>query len=102
MATLVVIVIVIVTLLRWFSHLSTFGRMADVIDRVEKAATASVEMHAARPTLGARAATPLPPGAATVHAAARAASARSRRHLDRTDARTLRAAAREAWGHGTA
>ncbi|WP_150955579.1 DUF2254 domain-containing protein [Microbacterium testaceum] len=67
-STLVVIGIVVFTLLRWISHLSTFGRMADVIDRVEKAATAALERHAERPTLGGRAATVPPPGAAAVHA----------------------------------
>ena len=53
-STLVVIAIVVVTLLRWISHLATFGRMADVIDRVEKAATTSLELYATSPTLGAR------------------------------------------------
>ncbi|REC97513.1 putative membrane protein [Microbacterium sp. AG157] len=67
-STLVIIGIVVFTLLRWISHLSTFGRMADVIDRVEKAATASLEWHAERPTLGARASTAPPSGAVGVHA----------------------------------
>lgn len=53
-ATLVIIGIVVVTLLRWIAHLATFGRMADVIDRVEKAATVSLEAFAESPTLGAR------------------------------------------------
>lgn len=67
-ATLVIIAIVVVTLLRWISHLSTFGRMADVIDRVEQAAALSLELHAEHPTLGARAAVPIPPDAVAVHA----------------------------------
>lgn len=67
-ATLVVIGIVVFTLLRWISHLSTFGRMADVIDRVERAATTSLELHAAAPTLGARPAVAVPPDAVHVHA----------------------------------
>lgn len=67
-ATLVVIAIVVFTLLRWISHLSTFGRMADVIDRVEKAATLSFEVHAESPTLGARPATVVPADATAVHA----------------------------------
>lgn len=67
-ATLVIIAIVVVTLLRWIAHLSTFGRMADVIDRVEKAATTSLEWHAARPTLGAQSATTPPAAAVPVHA----------------------------------
>lgn len=67
-ATLVVIAIVVFTLLRWISHLSTFGRMADVIDRVEKAATLSLTTHAESPTLGARPAVAVPAGAEPVHA----------------------------------
>ncbi|MFZ8755861.1 DUF2254 domain-containing protein [Microbacterium sp. HMH0099] len=66
--TLIVIAIVVVTLLRWISHLSTFGRMADVIDRVETAAGVALEDHARMPTLGARPARPLPAGAASAHA----------------------------------
>ncbi|MFJ4036461.1 DUF2254 domain-containing protein [Microbacterium sp. NPDC090007] len=68
-ATLVIIGIVVVTLLRWISHLATFGRMADVIDRVEKAATVALEVHAEAPTLGARPAVSPPGGGVDVHAA---------------------------------
>ncbi|MDQ1085225.1 MULTISPECIES: DUF2254 domain-containing protein [Microbacterium] len=67
-STLVIIGIVVFTLLRWISHLSTFGRMADVIDRVEKAATTSFEVHAAAPTLGARPSAGRVPDATAVHA----------------------------------
>lgn len=67
-ATLVVIAMVVFTLLRWISHLSTFGRMADVIDRVEKAATTSFELHAESPTLGAQPAVMPPADAVPVHA----------------------------------
>ena len=38
-ATVVIILLVVVTLLRWIGHITGFGRMADVIDRVETAAT---------------------------------------------------------------
>ncbi len=58
-STLVVVAIVVVTLLRWISHLSTFGRMADVIDRVENAAGDALEMYAHSPTMGARPARPI-------------------------------------------
>lgn len=68
--TLVVIAIVVFTLLRWISHLSTFGRMADVIDRVEKAATTALEAHAASPTLGARTLTAIPSDTHTIRAQA--------------------------------
>lgn len=67
-STLVVIGIVVFTLLRWISHLSTFGRMADVIDRVERAAGTSLSLHAQSPTLDAHPAEPLPHGATPVHA----------------------------------
>jgi len=64
--TIVIIAIVVVTLLRWISHLATFGRMADVIDRVEKAATASLEVFAPSPALGARRSTGTPADATPV------------------------------------
>ncbi|ROR80060.1 Uncharacterized membrane protein [Plantibacter flavus] len=51
--TLVMITIVVVTLLRWIAHLSTFGRMSDIIDRVEAAATTSLTAYAESPSLGA-------------------------------------------------
>lgn len=65
---IVIIAIVVVTLLRWISHLSTFGRMADVIDRVEKAATTSLELFASSPALGARRTTVVPEDATPVTA----------------------------------
>ncbi|WP_431796400.1 DUF2254 domain-containing protein [Microbacterium enclense] len=66
--TLVVIGIVVFTLLRWISHLATFGRMADVIDRVEEAATSSLVAHATSPTFGARLLDSIPAAARPVHA----------------------------------
>lgn len=58
--TLVVIGVIVITLLRWIGHLARFGRMADVIDRVEDAATAALVSYVRRPTLGARELTRLP------------------------------------------
>ncbi len=52
--TLVVIAVIVVTLLRWIGHLTTFGRMSDVIDRVETAAGDTLHDYATSPTLGAR------------------------------------------------
>ncbi|CAN7436554.1 DUF2254 domain-containing protein [Microbacterium sp. LjRoot45] len=52
LGTLVVIALIVVTLLRWIAHLAEFGRMSDVIDRVEKAATDAAAAFARRPTLG--------------------------------------------------
>lgn len=54
LATLVVILLVVVTLLRWIAHLASFGRMADVIDRVEDAACAAMAAFARDPFSGGR------------------------------------------------
>lgn len=58
--TLVVIAVVVLTLMQWISHLTGFGRMADVIDRVESAATDAACEHARRPTLGGAAEVAVP------------------------------------------
>lgn len=52
--TAVVIGLVVVALLRWISHLMTFGRMGDTLDRVEAAAIASLENRLENPFLGGR------------------------------------------------
>lgn len=41
--TILVIAIIVMTLLRWISHLTSFGRVGDTIDRVEKVTTAAIE-----------------------------------------------------------
>jgi len=66
--TIAVIVIIALTLLRWISHLTSFGRMSDVIDRAEDAATAVIRGYAADPHLGGSPAVPVPSGAAEVAA----------------------------------
>jgi uncharacterized membrane protein len=58
--TLAVIAIIVVTLMQWISHLTGFGRMSDVIDRVETAAAQVACDYATRPYLGARASEPIP------------------------------------------
>jgi len=55
LGTLLVVALIVVTLLRWIAHLTNFGRMADVIDRVEEAASSTLRAYATSPTLGARA-----------------------------------------------
>ncbi len=65
-ATVLIVILAVVTLLRWIAHLTTFGRMADVIDRVEDAATKAMARFAADPHLGGRPAVPIPPGATPV------------------------------------
>jgi uncharacterized membrane protein len=51
-ATIGVVTIVVVALLRWIEHLTTFGRMNDTLDRVEAAATDALRERVARPYLG--------------------------------------------------
>lgn len=51
--TLVVITVVVVTLLHWISFLTRFGRLSDILDRVEDAATQSMRMYAEDPLNGA-------------------------------------------------
>ena len=41
-ATVLLVALVVVTLLRWIAHLAAFGRMSDVIDRVEDAARSAM------------------------------------------------------------
>lgn len=41
--TIVVILFIVFTLLRWIEHIARFGRVSDTIDRVERAAIAAVD-----------------------------------------------------------
>ncbi len=66
-ATVVVVIWVVVTLLRWIAHITAFGRMSDVIDRVETAACKAMAAFAADPDLGGRPAVPIPDAARPVH-----------------------------------
>jgi uncharacterized membrane protein len=65
-ATVLIIMLVVGTLLRWIGHITAFGRMADVIDRVEEAATRAMADFASAPHLGGRAAIAIPPEAAAI------------------------------------
>ena len=51
-ATGAVLVFVVVALLRWISHLMTFGRIEDTLDRVETAASRSIKNRMKRPWMG--------------------------------------------------
>ncbi|HUG98146.1 MAG TPA: DUF2254 domain-containing protein [Gammaproteobacteria bacterium] len=53
-ATIIVVALVVVALLRWIDHLMRFGRMGDTLDRVEKAATEALKVRARTPCLGGR------------------------------------------------
>ncbi|MDE0546485.1 DUF2254 domain-containing protein [Microbacterium sp. C7(2022)] len=68
LGTLVIIVIIVVTLLGWIAHLSNFGRMADIINRVESAASDTLTAYACRPSLGARVQYTIPTTATPVFA----------------------------------
>ncbi len=65
-ATVLLVALVVVTLLRRIAHLAAFGRMSDVIDRVEDAACSAMRTFAADPFGGGRPAVPLPAGARPV------------------------------------
>lgn len=70
LGTLIVIAVVVGTLLRWIHHLTRFGRVPDVIDRVENAATDTMRDYAREPHLGGVAPVAVPDGALTVRAEA--------------------------------
>jgi uncharacterized membrane protein len=59
-ATILLVALVVVTLLRWIAHLAAFGRMSDVIDRVEDAARSAMRAFAKNPYGGGRPAIPVP------------------------------------------
>lgn len=64
--TIVVLVVIVVTFLRWIEHVARFGRVSDTIERVERAATHAARTLAQPPVRGARAALAVPDGAARV------------------------------------
>lgn len=65
-STVLLVVLVVVTLLRWIAHLAAFGRMSDVIDRVEDAARSAIVTFAKDPHQGGRPAVPVPADARPV------------------------------------
>jgi uncharacterized membrane protein len=52
--TVAVIGLVVIALIRWIDHLMRFGRMADTLDRVERAATDALCLRMETPFLGGR------------------------------------------------
>ncbi|MDR2871087.1 MAG: DUF2254 domain-containing protein [Xanthomonadaceae bacterium] len=56
-ATLVVIILIVYTLLRWINHLAILGRIGETTDRVEQAASQALQQRTKLPYLGGR---PLP------------------------------------------
>ena len=51
-ATLIVVALVVIALLRWIDHLMRFGRMGDTLNRVEKATTDALKVRRRTPCLG--------------------------------------------------
>jgi len=64
-ATIVIVAIIAITLLRWIQHLSSFGRVQDTIERVETVARRAMRSWAEAPHLGAQ--PPIAISAAAVH-----------------------------------
>lgn len=61
--TLAVVALIVFTLLRWIAHLTAFGRMSDVIDRVERAAIDAIRDWREAPHLGGHPAVVVPAAA---------------------------------------
>lgn len=59
-ATIIVILLITGTLINWIQQLSTFGRMNDLIRRVEDAASKALRWHGHHPFLGAQPSVPIP------------------------------------------
>ncbi len=55
LVTISVIVLIVVTLLRWIDHLTRLGRVGETTSRVEAATEAALSARLASPTLGGRA-----------------------------------------------
>lgn len=64
--TIALIVVIVVTLLRWIQHIALLGRVHDTITRVERAAIAAAERMPHRPRIAGLAVAPVPDGAAPV------------------------------------
>ncbi|CAO1654975.1 DUF2254 domain-containing protein [Parasphingorhabdus sp. NYA22] len=62
-ATIAVIVIISGTLINWIQQLSTFGRMNDLIARVEQATSKALRWHGQHPYLNAQPPVEIPDGA---------------------------------------
>jgi len=52
--TILVIVLIVATLLRWIDHLSRLGRVTETTERVEKATVEAMRVRHAKPYLGGR------------------------------------------------
>lgn len=52
--TIGIIVVIVVTILRWIEHLSILGRLGETTNRVERVATAAIKQRIDYPCLGAK------------------------------------------------
>ncbi len=68
-ATIVIVAIIAITLLRWIQHLSSFGRVRDTIERVETVARQAMRAWAEAPHLGAQPPVAIPTGSSPVYPA---------------------------------
>jgi uncharacterized membrane protein len=66
--TVGVIVLIVVTLLRWIDHLSRLGRVTETTARVENAASQAVRERYRRPNMGGRPSTAIPDTARPIYA----------------------------------
>lgn len=85
-ATLIVLLIITVTLLRWIEQLGNFGRVSDTIHRIEAASLSAARLWGGKPRLGAGPPVPIP-------AAARAVAAAEVGHIENIDFEQLAAIA---------
>ena len=68
-ATIVIVAVIAITLLRWIQHLSSFGRVQDTIERVETVARRAMQAWAEAPHLGAQPPVAIPTGSLSVYPA---------------------------------
>ncbi|MBB5729147.1 putative membrane protein [Sphingomonas prati] len=68
-ATILIVAIIAITLLRWIQHLSSFGRVRDTIERVETVARRAMQAWAKAPHLGAQPPVAVPDSAVAIYSA---------------------------------
>jgi uncharacterized membrane protein len=66
--TILVVISVVATLIRWISELNEFGRLPNTIERLEAAAVTALELRAESPRFGGRPYSEMPAGGISVEA----------------------------------
>jgi uncharacterized membrane protein len=64
--TILVVIWIVITFLRWIEHVTRFGRVSDTIERVERAATRAARHMTQRPRFGAGEPAPAPSDAGVI------------------------------------